>query len=242
MTKTSTTTDKKQSTTTKKQSAATKNVAKESKTVVAKNVEKPETVAAKTKKVAAVKAEVQVVAEPVVHTEEDFVELSEENNVIDPIDVILTQFSGFMATLQKLSASVSAIKTEFRAIEKKCARELKIAQKVQLKKKKKSGNRAPSGFAKPTKISDELATFLNKPTGFEMSRTDAAREINAYIRENKLQNSKNGRYINADPKMIVLLKLSKTDELTYFNLQRFMSPHFAKIGKPVGSAEVSVSV
>jgi hypothetical protein len=32
------------------------------------------------------------------------------------------------------------------------------------------------------------------------------------------------------------LKLNKTDELTYFNLQRYMSPHFAKAVK----AEVAV--
>jgi len=28
-----------------------------------------------------------------------------------------------------------------------------------------------------------------------------------------------------------LLKLKSDDELTYFNLQRYMSPHFAKAGK-----------
>jgi hypothetical protein len=32
------------------------------------------------------------------------------------------------------------------------------------------------------------------------------------------------------------LKLNKSDELTYFNLQRYMSPHFAKAVKADASA------
>jgi upstream activation factor subunit UAF30 len=85
---------------------------------------------------------------------------------------------------------------------------------------------------KPTKISDELATFLEKPSGSEMARTEVTRDINKYIRANNLQDANNGRKINPDTKLATLLKLSKTDELTYFNLQRYMSPHFAKAVKP----------
>ena len=61
-----------------------------------------------------------------------------------------------------------------------------------------------------------------------MARTEVTREINAYIRTNSLQDKKNGRKINPDSALSKLLKLKKTDELTYFNLQRYMSPHFAK--------------
>ena len=64
-----------------------------------------------------------------------------------------------------------------------------------------------------------------------MARTEVPREINAYIRKHNLQDSKNGRIINADASLTKLLKLDKKDELTYFNLQRYMSPHFAKAAK-----------
>ena len=89
---------------------------------------------------------------------------------------------------------------------------------------------------KPTKISDELAKFLEKPVGSEMARTDVTREINTYIRAHKLQDKDNGRKINPDTKLATLLKLKKTDELTYFNLQRYMSPHFYKSEKVVAAA------
>ena len=141
----------------------------------------------------------------------------------------------FLAKLQQLGALISSLKTEYRTLEKKWTREVKTAQKQSSKRKRKAGNRAPSGFVKPTKISDELASFLGKDKGSEMARTDVTREINTYIRAHKLQDKENGRKINPDTKLATLLKLKKTDELTYFNLQKYMSPHFAKAVK----AEVS---
>ena len=126
---------------------------------------------------------------------------------------------------------IASLKTEYRSLEKKWSKELKASQKLNTKRKRKAGNRAPSGFVKPTKISDELASFLGKEKGTEMARTDVTREINAYIRANKLQDQDNGRKIIPDTKLAALLKLKKSDELTYFNLQKFMSPHFAKAVK-----------
>jgi upstream activation factor subunit UAF30 len=137
----------------------------------------------------------------------------------------------FLAKLQQLGTLISSLKTEYRTLEKKWSREVKAAQKQSSKRKRKAGNRAPSGFVKPTKISDELASFLGKEKGTEIARTDVTREINTYIRAHKLQDKDNGRKIIPDTKLAALLKLKKTDELTYFNLQKYMSPHFAKAAK-----------
>lgn len=145
------------------------------------------------------------------------------------------QFTGLLAQLTSLRSQLTAVTTQVRALSKRTDRELKQAAK-QGRKKRKSGNRAPSGFVKPTKISLELAGFLGKPKGTEMARTEVTREINSYIRAHKLQDPKNGRRILADAKLRKLLKLKKDDELTYFNLQRYMSPHFAKASKAVASA------
>ena len=149
---------------------------------------------------------------------------------------VSTEFGDFMTKLQQLSTVISSLKTEFRALEKKATRELKTAAKASHKRKRKTGNRSPSGFVKPTLISDELASFLGKTKGTEMARTEVTREINAYIRANQLQDKSNGRRINADSKLSSLLKLASGEELTYFNLQRFMSPHFAKANKDAAVA------
>ena len=164
----------------------------------------------------------------------------EVSDVQDVETSINAQSTEFVAKLNQLSSLISSLKTEYRIMEKKWSRELKAAQKANTKRKRKSVNRAPSGFVKPTRISDELAKFLEKPTGTEMARTDVTREINKYIRLHSLQDKENGRKINPDNKLSSLLKLKKTDELTYFNLQRYMSPHFSKDVKVV-AATVSAS-
>jgi len=153
------------------------------------------------------------------------------NDSADAEAPLAEQSVEFLAKLQQLGVLISSLKAEYRTLEKKWSREVKTAQKQSTKRKRKAGNRAPSGFVKPTKISDELASFLGKEKGTEMARTDVTREINTYIRAHKLQDKDNGRKINPDSKLAALLKLKKTDELTYFNLQKFMSPHFAKAVK-----------
>jgi upstream activation factor subunit UAF30 len=145
------------------------------------------------------------------------------------------QFSQFMSKLQQVAGQFSALRKEFAVLEKKCTRELRVAKKLSAKRKK-GGNRAPSGFVKPTLITDELATFLGKPSGAEMARTEVTKEINAYIRANNLQDKDNGRKINPDAALAKLLKISGGDELTYFNLQRYMSPHFPKTGVAAAAA------
>jgi len=186
----------------------------------------------KPKKTKAVKSETPVDV-PVQDTSSVPV-VGQEDAVVEVADLeasVAAQSVEFLAKLNQLSVIISSLKNEYRTLEKKWTRELKVAQKANSKRKRKSGNRAPSGFVKPTRISDELAKFLEKPTGSEMARTDVTREINKYIRSHNLQDKENGRKINPDSKLSSLLKLKKTDELTYFNLQRFMSPHFSKAVK-----------
>jgi upstream activation factor subunit UAF30 len=164
---------------------------------------------------------------------------TESSEITDLETPVIEQSIEFLAKLQQLGVLISSLKTEYRTLEKKWSRELKTAQKQTSKRKRKAGNRAPSGFVKPTRISDELAKFLEKPTGSEMARTEVTREINTYIRSHNLQDKENGRKINPDTKLAALLKLKKTDELTYFNLQKYMSPHFAKAAAKDATAAVS---
>lgn len=143
-------------------------------------------------------------------------------------DGLSAAFSDAFTKLQQVTTMLSSLKTEFRQLEKRATREIKVANKASAKRRRKTGNRSPSGFVKPTLISSELASFLGKPAGTEMARTEVTREINTYIRNHNLQDKTNGRKINPDSKLSTLLKLKESDELTYFNLQRFMSPHFSK--------------
>jgi len=76
----------------------------------------------------------------------------------------------------------------------------------------------------PTLISDELAIFLDKPLGTVISRETVSRAINTYIRVNGL--TTNGRKINPDENLRNLLRINEGDELTYFNIAKYMKKHY----------------
>ena len=197
-----------------------------------KKATKAKKTSSKSKKAVAKEAPVvEVVAAPV--TEVAAVPATET----PAVPTLTESFGELLGQLQALRSQLTSVTGQVRALQKRADRELKNAHKASKKRQKRTGNRAPSGFVKPTKISLELANFLGKPKGTEMGRTEVTREINKYIRANKLQDKDNGRIILADTKLRKLLKLKKDDELTYFNLQRYMSPHFAKNVKKVVASE-----
>jgi chromatin remodeling complex protein RSC6 len=139
------------------------------------------------------------------------------------------KLSEIEAKIQQLGSVLSTLKSDVKVLAKTIAREQKIASKSSKGNRKVSASRKPSGFIKPTLISDELAKFLGKNAGTEMARTDVSKEINMYIRTNNLQDKENGRKIHPDAKLSCLLNIKPGDEpLTYFNLQRFMKHHFVK--------------
>jgi chromatin remodeling complex protein RSC6 len=148
-----------------------------------------------------------------------------DSTVVDNNSMCLSKMVEFSAKLQTLSSQLSAIRTEFKMLEKHVVKEIKRKSRG---KKKLSGDRRPSGFIKPTKITNELAEFLGVQVGIEMARTEVSREINNYIKQHKLEDPENGRNINPDKKLSNLLKLEKDDKLTYFNLQKYMKHHFLK--------------
>lgn len=180
----------------------------------------------KTKKAAAAAAAAPVAAVPVVAAPapepEQVATETAESTIFDKL-------AEYGAKLQQVSNLQSTLRSDYKTLEKCVVREIKAAQKSSSRRKKtSSGNRAPSGFTKPAPISDELAVFLGKSAGTEMARTDVSKEINAYINANNLKDEKNGRIIHPDNKLTVLLNVKAGEELTYFNLQKYMKHHFTK--------------
>ena len=98
--------------------------------------------------------------------------------------------------------------------------------KSKASRQKKSSNNTRSGFAKPTAVSVELCKFMGLKDGTEVARTEVTKFLTTYIKENNLQNAENKRVIVPDKKLASLLNVGKKDELTYFNLQKYMKPHF----------------
>lgn len=86
----------------------------------------------------------------------------------------------------------------------------------------------PSGFAKPMNLSEALTTFLDVPNDTMLARTDVTKEINKYVKEHSLQNPENKREIILDAKLKTIITPVEGEVVTFFNLQKYMSPHYLK--------------
>jgi len=158
-------------------------------------------------------------------------------------DAILTAVD---AKIQQVSSILASMKNDSKALRKQIAADKKVADKLAKKSAKKKRVVAEgeevkprnSGFMRPVKISDELASFLGKTTGTVMGRQDANDEIRQYVALHNLKETEKGkgRNINPDAKLSALLKLPSGEQLTYFNLQKYMKPHFIRIEDAVATA------
>ena len=103
---------------------------------------------------------------------------------------------------------------------------------------KKKPLNMPYGFAEPFYIDPKLSNFLGSPIGDKFARIDVTKLICNYVKDNNLQNPNNRREIIPDEKLTKLFNLKKDDQLTYFNLQRYVAPFFIKqeSNKPTKSA------
>ena len=149
--------------------------------------------------------------------------------VVEP-DVVKSHFDTVISTITAFKTQIGSLQQQLKVLEKTVSKEIKALRKEVNKKKQKVVNRKPSGFAKPTAISADLAAFMNKDEGAEVARTEVTRFIIAYIRENQLQNEDNRKIILPDEALTALLDVKAGEELTYFNLQKYMNRHFRKAG------------
>lgn len=152
--------------------------------------------------------------------------VSSEVSFTEDFTVLLNQLKSVQTMLRDLTAHATKL-------ERRVAKESKLLQKKAngKVKRKQDPNRAPSGFSKPGPVSKELLTFL-QDQGTAMTddnmiaRTNVTKAISDYCRTKGLQDQKDKRRLNADKTLVKLLKLKKGDELTFFNLQKFMKVHF----------------
>ena len=141
-------------------------------------------------------------------------------------DLLLEEIASFNANYAAWMGSAVAMKLNAKNIAKMAVRVSKNVEKNS-KRKKSNVSGKLSGFEKPTLISNDLAVFFGKPIGSLMARTEVSKSIHKYVTENHLQDVNNRRIIHPDAKLLKLLECSD-DELTYFNLQKYLKHHFKK--------------
>ena len=163
--------------------------------------------------------DVPVVDTPVVDTPVE--------STTDSINNYASEFSHLVEQLKVLQNSLKELTVYTSNLEKRIAKDHKVLNKrVNGKRKRTNTSSSPSGFSKPGPVSDELRTFLKLADGELIARTEVTKRINAYCKEHGLQAKDDKRVLQPDKTLKTLLRLGKNDELTFFNLQKYMKVHF----------------
>ncbi|KAG9440285.1 hypothetical protein H6P81_020450 [Aristolochia fimbriata] len=84
-----------------------------------------------------------------------------------------------------------------------------------------AGQRAPRGIMKPRPVSDELQALVGVP---EIPRTQALKQIWAYIKEHNLQDPENKKVIVCDEKLKKLF--GGKDRVGFLEISGLLNPHF----------------
>lgn len=146
-----------------------------------------------------------------------------------------SKFAALVSIVKEMNALNRNANLLIKEIEKSHAKDLKTASKNG-RKRRGPGNKKPAGFVTPLLVSDDLAKFFGKDAGAKFSRVEVTQGVNSYIREHNLKDPTNGRKINPDAKLKKLLNVQTGEELTFFNLQRYLKPHFLESIKNVKTA------
>ena len=149
----------------------------------------------------------------------DVIVESKVKDVIEP-STSKTKTKDILTMINTKNKEMNLLQAELNSLNKQLGRSLKN------KLKDRSDQREPSGFAKPAKIKSQLANFLGLESGTLLARTEVTKHITAYIKKHSLNFPEDKRIILPDAKLKALLKVGKGEQLTYFNLQHYLAPHF----------------
>ena len=161
-----------------------------------------------------------------------------------------------LTTTEKFTALIEDLTSQL-DLTKALVTKVKTLQKevTKLSRGKKSPRKAaevdpdapkrPSALQKPVAISNELCKFLGFEANTEHSRQEVTAAVNKYIKDNELQDPENRRFIKLEgtPKGEALKSLLRNPDqpVTFFNIQRYLKPHYPMSEKEKKAAEAEGS-
>ena len=128
---------------------------------------------------------------------------------------------------EQILSELSSLKSDIKSLSK-------IVRKIKAKQDDPTGEKAASraknnGFNRKQAISEKLRKFLDLPEGELVSRSTVTRAINKYVTENSLKHPDNGRILMLDDKLKDLLQPPEDVQITFLNLQKYLSPHYTRV-------------
>ncbi len=169
-------------------------------------------------------------------------------DAVFPVANVKTTFESLIKTRIDMIATFKSEVVELKKMQKEHEQLIKKTLSKKHKKALRANDapRAPSGFASPVVVSDELYAFLEQfgvKKGEAIARTSITKHITTYIKQHNLQNTENRREVFPDATLLKILgdSLELKDPsnpnsqkfFTFLKLQKYLSPHFPKKQVPV---------
>jgi chromatin remodeling complex protein RSC6 len=129
--------------------------------------------------------------------------------------------------------SIETIQTELAALRTDVKNLAKLIRKIKSTQDDPDGEKAKAraannGFNRKQDVTPKLRAFLELPEGELVSRSEVTKSINKYITDKGLKHPDNGRQIILDDVLRDLLAPPADVQVTYLNLQKYLSPHYIK--------------
>ena len=133
-------------------------------------------------------------------------------------------------TINTVHAEVTQLRSDIKSISK-------LLRKVRNHQEDPTGEKAKlkainNGFNREINITHDFASFLGVDDSTKISRSDGTRKVSAYIKENNLRDPTNGRAILPNDKLRKLLEIPLDQQLTFLNIQKYLSKHYIKPDPP----------
>lgn len=130
-------------------------------------------------------------------------------------------------TVEAQITTLKSVLANLKRLEKRVTKEIKEAKKKRKVARKENADGTPAvvPFQIPKPITDELGLFLGKGKNATASRSEVTKFISAYVKQKGLGDKHN---IKADAPLMKLLGITAADQLTYFNLQKYLNKHYVK--------------
>jgi hypothetical protein len=159
-----------------------------------------------------------------------------ENND-NPVTIYVNKLNKYVETIAKMNSELKQLVSVGKTLEKDFNQIVKLLAKKN--KNKSNENRALTGFAMPTYLTDEMYDFLNENTelklekGQKVHRIAVTRMLNKYIKDKGLRKEDDKRYFVPNTTLHRIFRSTENDEVSYFNLQKYIKHHFIKEYKPI---------
>jgi len=142
------------------------------------------------------------------------------------------QLKSVLVTLIEQAGVIKGLINNIRNVMKDSDKQSKELEKLRNKrtrvKTERSADALPSGITKPVAITDELAKFLGVAPGTLVPRNEVTKGVSTYVKKNDISDPTNKQKFVLDdrPAAKVLRVGNPTEDVTYFNLQKYLKHHY----------------